>query len=130
MAHLPTAGVELGEKRQDFLAVRLGADVLRVLGHVADKEVRVAEHHKVLLGPCLLVGEQLCARHVEQLDGHAARIADAVELRVGVAVGQPHHGLPGLARFGKDTLAQCGVEVGQHLDFGLHATVGLGMGIA
>ena len=78
----------------------------------------------------LLVGQQLFARHIKQLDRHAAGIANAVELRVGVAVGQPHHRLPGFARFGEHTLAQCRVKVGQHADFGLHATVGLGVGIA
>src|SRR5471032_3190206 len=39
MAHLPATRVCLGKERQDLLAVGLGADVLRILRHIADKEI-------------------------------------------------------------------------------------------
>ena len=130
MAHLPAARVSLGEERQHLFAICLRPNVLRVFRHVADKEVWVTEHYEVLLCACLLVRHQLFARHVQQFERHASCIADAVKLRVGVAIGQAHQRLPGLARLGENTLAQGRVEIRQHTDFGFHATVSLGVCIA
>ena len=130
MANLPVLGVPRREERHDLFAVSLRPDVLSVLGHITDEEVGMVEHHKILFGAALLTGHQLSARDVQQFDGHPPGIANAVKLRVGVAVGQAHHGVPGLARFGEDTLTQGRIQVAQHLNLGVDATMCLGVSIA
>ena len=130
VAQFPTGGVPVGEEGQGFLAVGLGGEVLPVFGDVADEEHRLVEHDEVLLAVMAAAGQEFFAGHVEQLDGHAARVVLAVELRVGVAVGEAHPGVPALARFGEHAATQGRVEVGAYLEFGLHAAVGLGVGIA
>lgn len=130
MADFPGVGLPAGEEGEDLLAVGLGVEVLPVLGHVADEEHRVVEHDEVLLAVVALAGHQFGAGHVEQLDGHAAGVVGAVLLRVGVAVGEAHPGVPHLARLGEHALAQVGGQVGVDGDFGLHAAVGLGVGVA
>ena len=130
VAQFPTGGVPVGEEGQGFLAVGLGGEVLPVFGDVADEEHRLVEHDEVLLAVMAAAGQEFFAGHVEQLDGHAARVVLAVELRVGVAVGEAHPGVPALARFGEHAATQGRVEVGAYLELGLHAAVGLGVGIA
>lgn len=130
MAEFPGVGLPAGEEGEDLLAVGLGVEVLPVFGHVADEEHRVVEHDEVLLAVVALAGHQFGAGHVEQLDGHAAGVVGAVLLRVGVAVGEAHPGVPYLARLGEHALVQVGGQVGVDGDFGLHAAVGLGVGVA
>jgi hypothetical protein len=90
VTNLPGARVPTRKKGHDFFAVCLCGDVLTILGDIADEEVRVVEHHEVLFASMCLIAQQLFARHIEQLDRHAPGVADAVELRVGIAVGQAH----------------------------------------
>lgn len=96
----------MSEKRHDLLAVSLRRHILTVLGDIADKEIRMAEHHEILFMLLLAIAEQLLARNLEQLDCHPSRVANAVELRIGIAVGQPDQRLPGLARLAEHTLSQ------------------------
>ncbi|MNK82614.1 hypothetical protein D3C87_1023940 [compost metagenome] len=130
MANLPGPWIPAGEEGHHLFTVGLGGDVLTVFGDITDKEVRVAEHHKVLFTSPLPVAQQLLARHIEQFDRHAPGIADAVELRVGIAVGQAHRRLPDFPRLAEHALAQLAWQFRQHLNLGLHTAVGLGMGVA
>ncbi|MNF69620.1 hypothetical protein D3C84_515070 [compost metagenome] len=130
MADFPAARVPAGEEGSDLLTVGLGVEVLPVFGHVADEENRVVEHHEVLFARVRRVCHQFRAWHVEQLDGHAASVAHAVELREGVAIGQAHPGLPGLAWLGEDAGAQVAGDLGNYRHLGLHAAMGLGVGVA
>lgn len=129
MADFPGAGLPAREEGGDLLAAGLRGEVLPVFGDVADEEHRVVEHDEVLLGVVALAGHQLGAGDVEQFDGHAAGVAGAVELRVGVAVGEADHGVPPVARLGEYALAQAGGDIAGDRDFGLHAAVGLGVGV-
>lgn len=66
----------------------------------------MAEHHEILFMLLLAIAEQLLARNLKQLDRHSARVANAVELWIGIAVGQPDQRLPGLARLAEHTPSQ------------------------
>ncbi|MCY1422333.1 hypothetical protein D9M71_380100 [compost metagenome] len=90
----------------------------------------MVEHDEILLAAVLLAAQQLLAWYIQQLDGHATGIADAVELRVGIAVGQANPGLPLLAGLGEDALTHLRAQVLGHCHFGCYAAMGLGVGIA
>jgi len=130
MAYLPAARIPRREEGQHLFAICLGTNVLTVFGYVADEEVGMVEHDKILFATPLLAWQQLSPRYVEQLDRHPPGIPDAVKLRVSVAIGQTHHRLPGFTRCGEYALAQCRIEIVDHLDLGFDAAVGLGVGIA
>ena len=130
MADFPGAGVPAGEECHDLFTVGLGGEIAFVLGHIAHKKSWVVEHHKVLLAGMLRALCQFFTGHIQQLDCHAAGIAGVVELRVGIAVGQAHPGLPGLAWFAEYTALQAAIDIGADGDFGLHAAMRLGVGIA
>ncbi|MNQ85657.1 hypothetical protein D3C85_1008290 [compost metagenome] len=106
MTNLPATRIPARKERHHLLAIRLGGNVLTILGDIADEEIRMAEHHKVLFASLLLIAQQLLARHIEQLDRHAPGIADTVELWISVAVGQAHRRLPGFTGLAEHTLTQ------------------------
>ena len=111
------------------MAVSLGGEIAFVLGHIAHEKGRVIEHHEVLLAGVLRAFAEFFTGHIQQLDRHPSRIAGPVELRVGIAIGQAHPGLPGFAGLTEHAVLQAAIEIGADGDFGLHATVGFGVGI-
>src|SRR3990167_8990527 len=112
MTQLPGAWVGTGEEGHDLFPLGLGGEVLPVLGHVTHEKGRVVEHHEVLFR------------------GRAEGIAHAIKLRVGIAVGQAHPGLPGFARLAQYAVLPLRRKIAAHAHLGFHATVGFGMGIA
>lgn len=71
MANLPRARVPAWKERHRRFAVSLGSHILTVLGDIADKEIRMTEHHEVLFVASRLIRQQLLTGYIEQLDGHA-----------------------------------------------------------
>lgn len=93
------------------------------------KKTRVVDHDEILRLRVALLGQNLIARHVDELDRHAARVSFGVVPRgVFVAVRKADPRLVALARH-EDTLRQIGLYVLLDLEHGPDAAVRLGVRI-
>src|SRR3546814_5400170 len=61
VADLPAPGIQARKERHRLFSIGLGGHILTVFGDIADEEVRMVEHHKILFTLRLAVPQQLFA---------------------------------------------------------------------